>query len=229
MFYPRQEIFWRYQVFHHKIYLFKVTRHCLCFISNLFEPPNDKTNNVVVRPAKTQIRLGIRPVWSESSLSAWRKLGSLATHWAQSEDSDQTGRMPRLIWVFAGRTVILLVLSRGGSFHLRWTHAFKYCYYHHTPWEDLKTYLPFDVTNFNFVWFYYKAHELCLMSNHTRNKAKQLPVVYFQKKYIVPCCFPPYYKCISMRFKICWYFFFVFNQLKLTNSVKFRMLILPLW
>ena len=39
-----------------------------------------------VRPAKTQISLGIRPVWSESSLSAWRKLGSLATHWAHSED-----------------------------------------------------------------------------------------------------------------------------------------------
>ena len=30
---------------------------------------------------------------------------------AHSEDSDQTGRMPRLIWVFAGRTLILLVLS----------------------------------------------------------------------------------------------------------------------
>ena len=27
-----------------------------------------------VPPAKTQISLGIRPVWSESSLSAWRKL-----------------------------------------------------------------------------------------------------------------------------------------------------------
>ena len=48
---------------------------------------------MAVRPAKTQISLGIRPVWSESSLSAWRKLGSLATHWAHSEDSDQTGRI----------------------------------------------------------------------------------------------------------------------------------------
>ena len=57
-----------------------------------------------VSPAKTQISLGIRPAWSESSLSAWRKTGSLATHWAHSEDSDQIGRMPRLIWVFAGRT-----------------------------------------------------------------------------------------------------------------------------
>ena len=33
-----------------------------------------------VRPAKTQISLGIRQVWSESSLSAWRKLWYLATH-----------------------------------------------------------------------------------------------------------------------------------------------------
>ena len=73
-----------------------------------------------VRPAKTS--LGIRPVWSEPSLSAWRKLGSLATYWAHSEYSDQTGRMPRLIWVFAGRTVILLVLSWGGSNRLMvWT------------------------------------------------------------------------------------------------------------
>ena len=36
--------------------------------------------------AKSQIRLGIRPVWSESSLSAWSKLGSLATYWAHIED-----------------------------------------------------------------------------------------------------------------------------------------------
>ena len=73
-----------------------------------------------VRPVKTQISLGIRPVWSESSLSAWRKLGSLATHWAHSEDSDQTGRMPRLIWVFTGRTVTLLVLTCRGSFNPCW-------------------------------------------------------------------------------------------------------------
>ena len=51
------------------------------------------------------------PGWSES----WRNLGSLATHWAHTEDSDQTGRMPRLIWVFAGRTLTLLVLLCRGS------------------------------------------------------------------------------------------------------------------
>ena len=62
-----------------------------------------------LHPGKIQISLGIRPVWSESSLSAWRKLVSLAAHWVHSEDYD-------LIWVFGGRTVILLVLSCGGSF-----------------------------------------------------------------------------------------------------------------
>ena len=66
-----------------------------------------------------------RPVWSESSLSTWRKLGSLATHWAHSEDSDQTGRMPRLFWVFAGRTATLLVLSRGGSFAIEKPYKMK--------------------------------------------------------------------------------------------------------
>ena len=79
------------------------------------EPPRDKTNNVAVRPAKTQISLGIRQVWSESSLcSQWVAKDPSFLH-ADGEDSDQTGRMPRLIWVFAGRTLTLLVLSRGGS------------------------------------------------------------------------------------------------------------------
>ena len=54
---------------------------------------------------KTQLSLGIRPVWSESLLWArWVAKGSVRLQ-ADSEDSDQTGRMRRLIWVFAERTV----------------------------------------------------------------------------------------------------------------------------
>ena len=68
-----------------------------------------------MRPAKTQISLGICPVWSESLLYAhWVAEDPSFLH-ADSEDSDQTGRMPRLIWVFAGRTLTLLVLSCRGS------------------------------------------------------------------------------------------------------------------
>ena len=54
----------------------------------------------------------LRSAWASAvgMKKAW-VLGSLAIHSAQSEDSDQTGRMPRLIWVFDGRTLILLVLS----------------------------------------------------------------------------------------------------------------------
>ena len=51
-----------------------------------FEPPHDKTNNVTVCPAKTQISLGIRPVWSESSLCAqWVPKDPSFLH-ADSED-----------------------------------------------------------------------------------------------------------------------------------------------
>ena len=66
----------------------------------IFEPPHDKTNKMAVRPAKTQNSLGIRSVWSESSLFAqWVAKEPSFLH-ADSEDSDQTG----WICVFAGRT-----------------------------------------------------------------------------------------------------------------------------
>ena len=66
-----------------------------------------------MHPAKTRISLGIHPVWSESSLCAhWVAKDPSFLH-TDSKDSDQTGRM--LIWAFAGHTVILLVLSWGGS------------------------------------------------------------------------------------------------------------------
>ena len=57
-----------------------------------------------MRPAKTQISLDIRPVWSASSLCAQWLAKNLSFLHADSEDSDQNGRMPRLTWVFAGRT-----------------------------------------------------------------------------------------------------------------------------
>ena len=76
------------------------------------EPRHEKTNKVTMRPAKTQISLGIRPVWSESSLCAqW-----VAKDHAESEDSDQTGRMPRLIWVRLAHTHFV-GLSCCGSNH----------------------------------------------------------------------------------------------------------------
>ena len=54
---------------------------------------DDRTTKWHVRPTKTQISMGIRPVLAESSLCAeWVAKGLSFLH-ADSEDSDQTGRM----------------------------------------------------------------------------------------------------------------------------------------
>ena len=41
-----------------------------CSKNSKNEPPHDKTNKMTLSPVKTQISLGICPVWSESSLCA---------------------------------------------------------------------------------------------------------------------------------------------------------------
>ena len=53
-----------------------------------------------MRPSK--ISLNIRPVWSEASLCAQSVAKNPSFLHADSEDSDQTRRMHRLIWAFAG-------------------------------------------------------------------------------------------------------------------------------
>ena len=55
-------------------------------------------------PAKIQIILRIRADWSESSQGTQWVAKDPKRLQADSEDSDQTARMRRLIWVFAGRT-----------------------------------------------------------------------------------------------------------------------------
>ena len=69
----------------------------------------------------------LRSAWASAQFDQ----SSLCAQWVakdprflheDSEDSDQTGRMPRLIWVFAGRTLILLVLSCHGSYLISFHH-----------------------------------------------------------------------------------------------------------
>ena len=77
-----------------------------------FDPRHDKTNNVAVHPAKTQISLGICQVWSESSLCAWRTLEFLNTHWAHSKDSDQPRHQADLSLRLAYTHFVSFVMSR---------------------------------------------------------------------------------------------------------------------
>ena len=84
-----------------------------------YEPRHDKTNKMSVRPAKTQISLGIRPVWSVFAvrmkvlcypLSAQRRLWSdwadtladLNFHWARSHVVCFI--MSQLIWAYHEKT-----------------------------------------------------------------------------------------------------------------------------
>ena len=81
------------ELFNNICQMLTLKKCCLCntdftlvFANNEMSRNIDKTNKVTVRPAETQISLGIHAVWSESLLSAWRKLGPLATHGTHSED-----------------------------------------------------------------------------------------------------------------------------------------------
>ena len=167
---------------HPRIELLSQTVHH-CYMSRLMTKPTKWH----VRPAKTQISLGIRPVWSESSLPHEESLGPsipnskfinfsgytitynhmrcnlisnilVATHWTHNEDSDQTERMPRFIWVLAGRTVILLVLSWGGSYidtqELLLQHMFLGCNCIDKHFVETKT-ICGDFKNNNCILFFF--------------------------------------------------------------------------
>ena len=75
-----------------------------------------------MRPAKTQISLGMCPIWSESSLSTWRIIGSLATHKA-----DDIGYFIYVLYphktsrarALAGRLCDKDIISWAGSFEIQ--------------------------------------------------------------------------------------------------------------
>ena len=71
---------------------------------SLFEPPHDKTNKMTVRQAKTQISLGIRPVWSVFAVRSMGSYGPKLFFMWTSKTLIRLSGLPRLIWVFAGRT-----------------------------------------------------------------------------------------------------------------------------
>ena len=89
------------------------------FNITIIEPPHDKTNKMACVISKDSDQP--RHAWvfaqsDQSSLFAWRKLGSFSYPLSAQR---RLWPMPRLIWVFAEHTVILLVLSWDGSYHDR--------------------------------------------------------------------------------------------------------------
>ena len=88
----------------------------IAYLFTLLNMSHDKTNPTKWRCV--QWKLGSDWASAQSSLSSqWVARNPSFLH-ADSEDSDQTGRMPRLIWVFAWRTLVFFVLSCRGSYTL---------------------------------------------------------------------------------------------------------------
>ena len=85
-------------------------RMCL----DIFEPPHDKTNRMACAPSEYSDQPG-HPPSLISVFAVHMKKTWVLRYPSSAQRRLITGRMPRLIWVFAGRTVILLVLSWGGS------------------------------------------------------------------------------------------------------------------
>ena len=91
------------------------------------EEGNQKVSRNMTKPtkclcAKRRLRWAWACAQSDQSLlcAQWVAKDPRFLH-ADSEDPDQTGLMPRLIWVFVGHTLILLVLScRGSNSCLTW-------------------------------------------------------------------------------------------------------------
>ena len=77
---------------------------------NIFEPPHDKTNKMACAPSSDSDQPGHLPSLISLRCPHEESLGPKLPieHTAKT---DQTGWMPRLIRVFAARTIILLVLS----------------------------------------------------------------------------------------------------------------------
>ena len=96
-----------------------------------YEPPHDKTNKMPVRSAKTQISLGIRPVWSESSLCAqW--VGMIPAFFMRTAKTlIRLGECPGWTEYSLSAHAILLVLSWGGSITLvaYWSHVSWHCFH----------------------------------------------------------------------------------------------------
>ena len=88
---------------------------CALKLEFLNEPSHDKTNKMIVRPAKTQISLGFRPVWSESSNALNGYLRTQAFFMRSSKTLIRLGGCPGWSKSSLGAKAILLVLSWGGS------------------------------------------------------------------------------------------------------------------
>ena len=136
----------------------------------------------------------IRPVWSESSLSAWRKLGSLATHWSHCEDWSD--------WADAQ-----------ADLRLHWVHM-PFCWFCHEAAHicHIRNYFSFFFSvilqcDDRRVWYTRVGLllDLCACNNHSRTFHRTGKLSY-EPRYEKPCVFHMRKTKvqISLRFRAVW-------------------------
>ena len=108
-----------------------------------------------VRPAKPQISLRIRAVWSEPLLVAWVFYDCDATDWTPFGVSMLRSRLHRLVWVYTCQNVKLLEISCHGSFSParfwknRWRQFATNNCSQRLRWKDNHVYLHFHCESLN--------------------------------------------------------------------------------
>ena len=113
-------------------YCFGVNTVVEVYANQLFS--HDMSHDMIIPTKWVYAQQRLRSAWasaqsSQSSLYAqWVAKDPSFLH-ADSKDSDQTGRMPRVIWVFAWRLAILLVLSCRGSYQHSWQYSHHVSFY----------------------------------------------------------------------------------------------------
>ena len=140
-----------------------------------------KLTKSIVRPGKTQIRLDIRPAWSESSLSAWRSTGSLATHWAHSEDWSDWADAQRLhsTIVFSIDNNVNISSTCSKTVHTKFTKPLILRGHHSPPmWSKNIHFLPNSVRHYLLSSWYTMSSHRIVLSFFTGSTKQNEPNIY---------------------------------------------------
>ena len=165
----------------------------------------------------------LRSAWTsaqtdQSSLSAWRNIGSSATHWAHSEDSD------RSVWSESsqGAHGILLVLSWGSSNVLE-QRGYKISDIDKTQFHQYSLYYCsniFGICTISLLKAVNEDSKICIICNlyHLRVCLEDKKFTYLSNFYMLVCC----EKSTVSLWKSVWWFRFENRLSKLQNYQIFK-------
>ena len=126
---------------------------CWCWFLIIIWAPMWENVPADVHPMKTWFSLRISAVWLESLLSVWRNIASFTIQYVLSEDSGQTARMHKLIWIFTGH-VIRYIFWCCGSYYLldRKVRIQLICIFGYEYWDNRLCDIRKNIFRLEMVW-----------------------------------------------------------------------------